>query len=109
MVSRSTHQHDVHRSSNRMHSATQSRAFWLSPDVDQTALKKRGNAPPIGSGSAEGEQRDANLRGEWRPSSAFSQQACLGVTLAEELMAPHDPPSIAMDEATYTHLEGVGQ
>jgi len=32
MVSRSTYQHDVHRSSNPMHSATQSRPFWLSPD-----------------------------------------------------------------------------
>jgi hypothetical protein len=33
--------------------ATQSRHFSLSPDPHQKVLKKPGNAPPIGGGSAE--------------------------------------------------------
>src|SRR5680860_23229 len=52
MVSQSTYQHDVHRSSNPMHSATQSRTFWLSPDTQQASPKKRVIAPLFGGGSA---------------------------------------------------------
>ena len=52
MVTQLAPHHDVHRTSNPMLSASQSRVFRLSPETQRLLPKKPRIAPPIGGGAA---------------------------------------------------------
>jgi hypothetical protein len=87
-----------------MLSANKSRVFWLSPDLRQIVVRKAGNPPPNGGGSAEPDS------GETVPVHAYaiSSDAITDVHGGREIVECDPQADVAGRRADFSSLISTG-